>query len=61
MTTDPIDWQQIEGTLNEDGFACHQRMLSDQQCDALTAGYEREDAYRKRIVMQRHGYGRGEY
>ena len=32
-----------------------------EQCDALAALYPNEKGYRTRIVMARHGFGRGEY
>jgi len=61
MTSLKINWQQIEDSLNEEGYAQLSSILSPQQCAASIAGYEKEEAYRKRIVMQRHGYGQGEY
>ena len=36
-------------------------MLSPPDCVALTSTYESENRFRSRIVMARHGFGRGEY
>ncbi|HSX63880.1 MAG TPA: 2OG-Fe(II) oxygenase, partial [Pseudoxanthomonas sp.] len=36
-------------------------LLSVDQCQALVAGYDEEMLYRSRVVMARHGFGRGEY
>ena len=36
-------------------------LLDPAQCAALAAGYASPDGYRSRIVMARHGFGRGEY
>jgi hypothetical protein len=38
-----------------------ERVLSPKECRALASLYEREDLFRSRIVMARHGFGRGEY
>jgi hypothetical protein len=35
--------------------------LTTEQCRGLAALYDREDAFRSRVVMQRHGFGSGEY
>ena len=35
--------------------------MSPEQCSAIAALYDREDGFRSRIVMARHGFGRGEY
>jgi hypothetical protein len=58
---DAIDWFDVEEELNSYGCAMLPNLLSAQECDALTALYPREDLYRSRVVMARHGFGRGEY
>ena len=37
------------------------RLLTDAQCDALAACYDDPSRFRSRIIMSRHGFGRGEY
>jgi hypothetical protein len=61
-----LDWQQIEpdaGPAGIDtlGYALMKAMLSPDECDALSATYETDTLFRSRIVMARHGFGRGEY
>jgi hypothetical protein len=51
----------IEGSLDAHGHAVLPGLLSEAQCQALATLYPREDGYRSRIVMARHGFGRGEY
>ncbi len=58
---DAIDWFDVEEELNGYGCAMLRNLLSAQECDALTALYPRDDLYRSRVVMARHGFGRGEY
>ncbi|OWT65891.1 2OG-Fe(II) oxygenase [Candidimonas nitroreducens] len=55
------DWDGIERSLDESGLALLPGLLNRAQCEALAALYAQEDGYRARIVMARHGFGRGEY
>jgi hypothetical protein len=56
-----LDWQQIGKQLDEQGSALLQGVLSPGECDALAALYPEESIFRSRVVMGRHGFGRGEY
>ncbi len=56
-----LDWPALHATLNERGFAVTLPLLSESQCRNLVALYDRPDGFRSRVVMQRHGYGQGEY
>ena len=58
---DAFDWFDLEEELNGYGCAMLPRLLSAQECYALAALYPRDDLYRSRVVMARHGFGRGEY
>jgi hypothetical protein len=58
---DAIDWFDVEAELNGYGCAMLRNLLSAQECDALTTLYPCDDLYRSRVVMARHGFGRGEY
>ncbi|WP_202758720.1 2OG-Fe(II) oxygenase [Delftia acidovorans] len=57
----PCHWTQMEHQLDEQGCARLPGLLDAQQCRDLAALYAREDGFRSRIVMARHGFGRGEY
>jgi hypothetical protein len=56
-----LDWPQIGQELDEQGSCLLQGVLSPVECRALAALYARESVFRSRVVMGRHGFGRGEY
>jgi hypothetical protein len=56
-----VDWQQVATSLDERGYATTAALLTTEQCRGLSALYDREEAFRSRVVMQRHGFGSGEY
>ena len=55
------DWAKVAESLDREGTAVLPRLIEPEQCVQLAAGYPREDIYRSRVVMSRHGFGRGEY
>jgi hypothetical protein len=55
------DWTRIAAELDEQGWSLLPGLLSDAGCNAMTALYDRDDVFRSRVVMARHGFGRGEY
>ena len=56
-----IDWQKVSAALDERGSAVVERLFSPAQCRSLAALYDKDDLFRSRVVMARHGFGRGEY
>jgi hypothetical protein len=58
---DAIDWTHISTELDAQGCAVLEQLLTAQQCAAITALYPDDKNFRSRIVMGRHGFGRGEY
>jgi hypothetical protein len=58
---DAIDWAQVESELAAQGGAVLKGMLDPDECRALAARYPDDAQFRSRIVMGRHGFGRGEY
>ena len=56
-----IDWEKVGAELDERGSAVVERLFTPKQCRALADLYEKEDIFRSRVVMARHGFGRGEY
>ena len=58
---DERDWAQVERDLDQQGCAVLKSLLTADQCRALAALYPDDGHFRSRIVMARHGFGRGEY
>jgi len=56
-----FDWQAIGARLDADGHAVLPGFLAAKDCAALIADYGDEARYRSRVVMERHGFGKGEY
>jgi hypothetical protein len=56
-----LDWGRISEELDARGNAVLQRLLSPAECRALASLYSDDARFRSRIVMARHGFGRGEY
>jgi hypothetical protein len=55
-----LDSAQLQRELDRTGAVVVPALLSAAQCLQLRSSYARE-LFRSRIVMQRHGFGRGEY
>src|SRR5262245_19456629 len=58
---DAIDWAEATTDLDAHGCAVLKGLLSPDECAALAALYPDDKNFRSRIVMGRHGFGRGEY
>ena len=56
-----FDWQRIAAGLDAHGCAVVGTVLSPAECQVLAESYAEEGPFRSRIVMARHGFGRGEY
>jgi uncharacterized protein len=56
-----VDWQRVAASLDVEGHAVMRSMLSPEECGSLAAGYEVDEQFRSRVLMARHGFGRGEY
>jgi hypothetical protein len=56
-----IDWAAVAAELDEHGCAVIGPILTPGECDALVSSYPASDAFRSRVVMAQHGFGRGEY
>jgi hypothetical protein len=56
-----IDWTQASSDLDARGCAVLKGLLSAAECRALAAFYPDDSQFRSRVVMGRHGFGRGEY
>src|SRR5919108_6582784 len=56
-----LDWAAIGAELDAHGYAVLNNVLASEDCAALAARYSDDTAFRSRVVMARHGFGRGEY
>ncbi|NHL69890.1 2OG-Fe(II) oxygenase [Burkholderia ambifaria] len=56
-----VDWTAVGTELDRYGCARVQGLLRADECTALASLYPRDALYRSRVVMARHGFGRGEY
>lgn len=58
-----VDWPTTTEALHQQGNAVLPQLLSATECAALARLYSNADesTFRSRVVMQRHGFGQGEY
>jgi uncharacterized protein len=56
-----LDWTAIASDLDAYGCATTGPLLTADECLALAQSYPADKLFRSRIVMSRHGFGRGEY
>jgi uncharacterized protein len=56
-----LDWPRISQDLDSQGSAILERLIPSDECRAVVAMYPQDDLFRSRVVMARHGFGRGEY
>ena len=61
MKSPQVDWDAIRRDLDEFGVATTGQILSPEECRALRALYDGKGHFRSHIIMQRHGFGAGEY
>ena len=59
--TRALDWNRVARDLDAAGNAMLEGLLSPDECRSLAGLYPADDIFRSRIVMARHGFGRGEY
>jgi len=56
-----LDWERVSHDLDAQGSAVLEHLLSSDECQALAGLYPEDSLFRSRVVMARHGFGRGEY
>jgi len=56
-----IDWVSKAQDLDSRGWALLPRLITRDQCREISELYARAAGFRSRVVMSRHGFGRGEY
>lgn len=58
---DALDWRLLSDDLAARGCATTGPLFSPAECRELSAMYDRPALFRSRVVMQRYGFGQGEY
>lgn len=56
-----LDWAAMAKDLDAQGCAVTGALLSADECAELAARYSDDAQFRSRVIMARHGFGRGEY
>jgi hypothetical protein len=56
-----LDWTMMASDLAAQGCATTGRILTTDECTALAEIYPQDKPFRSRVIMARHGFGRGEY
>ena len=52
---DALPWDDLRAGIDTEGWVATGPLLSAAECDRLIALYDREDGFRGRVVMARHG------
>jgi len=61
MRTVDFDWKQIEETFMSVGYVHLPHVMNQKACLELIQCYQDDRNFRKRIVMERHNFGVGDY
>jgi hypothetical protein len=56
-----VDWTEVAAQLDGRGFATIEHLLGAGECRDIAGLYDDDGRFRSRVVMARHGFGRGEY
>jgi uncharacterized protein len=56
-----FDWGAISATLDAQGWSPMPALLQPRTCDYIAGLYGDDPRFRSRVVMSKHGFGRGEY
>jgi hypothetical protein len=56
-----LDWERVSQDLDSQGNAVLEDLISSAECRTLIGLYKKKDIFRRHIIMEQHGYGRGEY
>jgi hypothetical protein len=59
--TEALDWAAMASSLDAQGCAVTGPLLTADECAALAGRYAEDKPFRSRVIMARHGFGRGEY
>jgi uncharacterized protein len=56
-----LDWSAVRASLDTHGCATTGALLTSDECGQLVGSYDTDALFRSRVVMARHGFGKGEY
>ena len=56
-----LNWSMMASDLAAQGCATTGPLLTADECAALAESYSQDKLFRSRVIMARHGFGRGEY
>jgi hypothetical protein len=56
-----LEREEVETALNQSGCAVLSNALTPAQCKSLIKLYDGDTNFRSRVIMARHGYGKGAY
>jgi hypothetical protein len=56
-----FDWNRVASDLSGQGCAVLEKLLSPDECRAISSLYPDDSHFRSHVVMARHGFGKGEY
>jgi hypothetical protein len=56
-----VDWDCVTEELDTLGWSLLEGVLEPEECDSIAAMYPEDKAFRSKVVMARHGFGKGEY
>ena len=55
------DWSELSARIDAQGWAVMPQLLEPDECAMLSSSFDDTGRFRSRVVMARHGFGRGEY
>src|SRR5688500_8990097 len=61
MDFESLDWRAIGADLDEQGWAMLPKLLGPDECREAASSWDEDGRFRSRVVMARHGLGKGEY
>jgi hypothetical protein len=61
IAVNAVDWSRVSADVDSRGNAVIPGLTTAAECAALAGLYDHDGVFRSRVVMSRHGFGRGEY
>lgn len=56
-----LDWALITESMHSNGYAIVSEILISKQCEEIIQLYQKQELFRKIVVMERYRFGKGEY